>query len=184
MPDNQPPLALPKTNCLIRPFAPTSAEAASLSTEANNPLIAKYMRNAFPHPYTAQDASNWITYTNSQNPRYDFAICSAATDTVIGAIGLKPRTDIHHRTLELGYWVGEGHWGRGIATEAVAVFVRWVFERFGQVVRLEAEVFDGNEGSRRVLEKNRFVCEGRRRRAVEKEGVMLDVFGYALLREM
>ncbi|KAL4996878.1 acyl-CoA N-acyltransferase [Aspergillus recurvatus] len=143
------------------------------------------MRNAFPSPYNESDASSWITFATSQNPPHDFAICLASTNTVIGAIGIKPRTDIQHRSVELGYWVSEEYWGRGIASEAVEEFVRWVFgqEEFGHVVRLDAEVFDGNEGSKRVLEKAGFVSEGRKRCAVEKRGVVLDTFVYALIRE-
>ncbi|KAL4973924.1 acyl-CoA N-acyltransferase [Aspergillus desertorum] len=179
-----PILHLSNSGILIRPFASTTSDTQSLAHHANNPKIAQYMRNAFPSPYTETNASNWIKFTTSQTPTHDFAICLASTNAVIGAIGLKPRTDIQYRSMELGYWVSEEHWGRGIASEAVAEFVRWVFNReeFGHVVRLDAEVFDGNEGSKRVLEKAGFMSEGRRRCAVEKGGVVLDTFVYALLR--
>ncbi|KAL4986231.1 acyl-CoA N-acyltransferase [Aspergillus falconensis] len=180
-----PILHLPKSSTLIRPFTPITSDTQSLAHHANNPKIAQYMRNAFPSPYKESDASNWIAFATSQHPTHDFAICLASTNTVIGAIGLKPRTDIQHRSMELGYWVGEEYWGRGIGSEAVVQFVRWVFgqEEFGHLVRLDAEVFEGNEGSKRILEKAGFVCEGRRRSAVEKRGVVLDTFVYALIRE-
>ncbi|KAL4751336.1 hypothetical protein BDW72DRAFT_95165 [Aspergillus terricola var. indicus] len=176
---------LSRSGTLIRPFAHTTSDIQSLAHHANNPKIAQYMRNAFPSPYKRSDASSWITFTMSQNPTHDFCICLASTNTVIGAIGLKPRMDIQHCSMELGYWLSEEYWGRGIATEAVEEFVRWVFgrEEFAHVVRLDAEVFDGNEGSKRVLEKAGFVCEGRRRCAVKKGGVVLDTFIYALIRE-
>ncbi|CBF85237.1 hypothetical protein AN1621.2 [Aspergillus nidulans FGSC A4] len=176
---------LPKSHTLIRPFTPTTSDIQSLARHANNPKIAQYMRNAFPSPYKHSDASSWITFTMSQSPTHDFCICLESTNTVIGAIGLKPRTDIQHCSMELGYWVGEEYWGRGIATEAVEEFVRWIFSRdeFAHVVRLDAEVFDGNEGSKRVLEKAGFVFEARRRCAVEKGGVVLDTFTYAVIRD-
>ncbi|KAL4744070.1 acyl-CoA N-acyltransferase [Aspergillus similis] len=176
---------LPRSGTLIRPLAHTNSDIQSLAHHANNPKIAQYMRNAFPSPYKHSDASSWITFTMSQNPKHDFCICLTSTNTVIGAIGLKPRTDIQHCSMELGYWLSEEYWGRGIVSEAVEEFVRWVFGRkeFGHVVRLDAEVFDGNEGSKRVLEKAGFVCEGRRRCAVEKGGVVLDTFVYALIRQ-
>ncbi|KAL4779944.1 acyl-CoA N-acyltransferase [Aspergillus varians] len=177
-----PILHLPNSKCLIRPFTPTLSEAQTISNEANNPLIAKFMRNAFPHPYSVADAESWIAFTNAE-PRHDFTICDAATNTVVGAIGLKPRTDVQHRSMEIGYWLGETHWGKGIATEAVVAFSQWAFEKFEHVVRLEAEVFEGNEGSKRVLEKAGYVCEARKKWAVEKEGVLLDAFIYALVAE-
>ncbi|KAL3469479.1 acyl-CoA N-acyltransferase [Aspergillus californicus] len=175
-------LHLPKTKTAIRPFAPTESEYEAMSQEANNPLISKWMRNAFPSPYTPESAKGWVAFANSQTPIRDFAICDAETDVIIGAIGLKFRDDIQYRTMELGYWIGERHWGKGIATEVVSVFSNWVFENFGHVVRLEAEVFEGNEGSVKVLEKAGFVYEGRKRKAVEKGGIVLDTVIYGFLR--
>ncbi|KAL4957056.1 acyl-CoA N-acyltransferase [Aspergillus filifer] len=183
---SQPPLPilhLPKSKTIIRPFHSTPAEAQIFSSHANNKLITKNMRNAFPYPYTPEHATNWFNFTASQNPRYDFAIADAGSDEAIGAVGLKPRTDVQYRSMEIGYWVAQDYWGKGIATEVVVQFSRWAFEQFPQLIRLEAEVFDGNEGSRRVLEKARYQLEGRKRNAVEKDGVVLDTFLYSLLRE-
>ncbi|RDW81553.1 GNAT family N-acetyltransferase [Aspergillus mulundensis] len=178
-------LHLLKTNTLIRPFAPTDSDIECLAQHADNPLIAQFMRNAFPHPYTRDAAIKWINFTLSQNPICHFAICDANTNTIIGAIGLKGRDDVQYRSMEVGYWLGQEFWGRGIGSEAVGEFVKWVFghEGFGHLVRIDAEVFDGNEGSKRVLEKVGFGFEGRRRKAVEKNGLVLDTFVYALLRE-
>ncbi|KAL4803077.1 acyl-CoA N-acyltransferase [Aspergillus unguis] len=178
----EPILALPASKTLIRPFI-SSDDTVTLSTQANNPLIAQYMRNAFPSPYTLTDAENWIAFTGTQNPRYDFVIAEQDTNSLIGAIGLKPRIDVHHRSMEIGYWVAEGHWGLGIASEAVRLFSAWAFQEFRHVVRLDAEVFEGNRGSARVLEKAGYVFEGRKRRAVEKGGVVLDTLVYALVRD-
>ncbi|OJJ62982.1 hypothetical protein ASPSYDRAFT_55694 [Aspergillus sydowii CBS 593.65] len=179
----QPILQLPKSRCLIRQFDSSPAEEETLSAVANNPRVTKYMTNAFPSPYTIPEAQKWIAFTKSQSPVRDFAICDAETNSVIGTIGLKPKTDIHHRTMELGYWVGETHWGRGIATEAVKLFSAWAFANFEHLVRLEAEVIEGNDGSRKVVERAGYIFEGRRRLAVEKNGVLLDTYNYSLLRE-
>ncbi|KAL2818032.1 acyl-CoA N-acyltransferase [Aspergillus granulosus] len=186
-------LPLPKSGCHIRPLSHASpTDAPSLAHHANNPLIAKWMRNAFPSPYTLDNANFWISFTEAQSPKLDFAICTPDTtdDTkrtgiVIGAIGLKPKDDVYHRTMEVGYWIGEEYWGRGIASEALEVFTGWAFaaQELKHVGRLEAEVFEGNGGSCKVLEKAGFVLEGRRRRAVEKGGVVLDVLVYGLLKE-
>lgn len=180
---SQPILQLPKSRCLIRQFNSSPTEEETLSTAANNPRVTQYMTNGFPNPYTIPEAQKWIEFTKSQSPVRDFAICDAETNSVIGTIGLKPRTDIHHRTMEIGYWVGETHWGKGIATEAVKLFSVWAFANFEHLARLEAEVFEGNDGSKKVLEKAGYVFEGRRRLAVEKHGVLLDTYNYSLLRE-
>ncbi|KAL4902204.1 hypothetical protein BDW74DRAFT_158797 [Aspergillus multicolor] len=183
--DPAPILHLPNTKTLIRPLAPTESDIEHMTKHANNPLIAQYMRNAFPHPYTNEAAMNWINFTLSQNPICHFAICDAHTNTAIGAIGLKSRDDVQHRTMEVGYWIGEELSGRGIGSEALREFVKWVFEQeeFERIVRIDAEVFEGNESSKKVLGKAGFQYEGRRRSAVEKGGKVLDTFVYALLRE-
>ncbi|KAI1117750.1 acyl-CoA N-acyltransferase [Nemania sp. NC0429] len=167
---------------VIRPYSEDDVEC--LAKEANNPKIAQWMRNSFPHPYTTSDAEKWISITTtSASPLRDFAICRLDNTTaVIGGIGLKTRDDIHYRTMELGYWLGEDHWRRGIASEAVSAFAEWAFDHFEKLVRLEAEVFDGNAASARVLEKAGFELEGRRRMAVEKSGTVMDALVYCMFR--
>jgi RimJ/RimL family protein N-acetyltransferase len=186
-------LPLPKSHCLIRPLTHSNpTDAPSLAHHANNPAITKWMRDAFPNPYTLEAAKGWITFTEAQSPKLDFAICTTtstseneSTSTVIGGIGLKQKDDISRRTLEIGYWIGEEHWGKGIASEALEAFARWVFlaEEFAHAGRLEAEVFAGNAGSCKVLERVGFVFEGRKRGAVEKAGVVIDILVYGLLKE-
>ncbi|KAK4459731.1 putative N-acetyltransferase [Cladorrhinum samala] len=186
----EPAVLLQLRTCQLRPYR-EEVDVDSLAEAANNPKIARWMRDAFPHPYTKADAKAWISIANSASPLRDFAICSLpdggggsepAAAVVIGGIGLKVRDDIHYRTMEIGYWLSEPHWGRGISTEAVIAFSEWAFETFGHVVRLEAEVFEGNLGSARVLEKAGFEFEGRRKKAVEKSGVVLDALIYCKLR--
>ncbi|KAI0538621.1 acyl-CoA N-acyltransferase [Xylaria digitata] len=166
---------------VIRPYH--EDDAKSLVKEANNPKIAQWMRNAFPQPYTTSDAEKWISIATSASPPRDFAICRPDNAAVIGGIGLKTRNDIHHRTMELGYWLGEDHWHQGITTEAVSVFAKWAFENFDKLLRLEAEVFDGNAASARVLEKAGFEFEARQRKAVEKSGTVMDTLTYCMFRQ-
>lgn len=169
------------SKCVIRPYYDDDAQVSA--KEANNAKIARYMRNAFPHPYTIKDAEGWIAFTKASSPLLDFAICRPDTQVLIGGIGLKPRTDIEHRTMEVGYWLGEQHWGQGVATEALAAFVKWAFKQFNHVIRLEAKVAADNTGSARVLEKAGFRLEGRMRRAVDKDGEVMDQMLYSVLRE-
>ena len=167
-------------NCTVRPYEERDTEC--LAKAANNPNIARWLRNTFPNPYTITDAKKWIFIANTP-PLLDFAICTPDSSAVIGGIGLKARDDIHHRTMEIGYWICEEYWYRGIATEVVSAFSKWAFDNFEQLVRLEAEVFEGNLASCRVLEKSGFDFEGRQRAAIEKMGVIMDAFTYVKIRQ-
>ena len=89
--------------------------------------------------------------------------------------------DIYHRSAEVGYWVGEEYWGRGLATEATRAFLDYAFEEF-YLHRIFATAFEGNRASMRVLEKCGFTLEGRRKMAVDKDGKIFDDFLYAIVR--
>jgi ribosomal-protein-alanine N-acetyltransferase len=106
----------------------------------------------------------------------------APEDDLVGAVGLTLQEDVYRRSAEIGYWLGEPFWGRGLATEAVLDATRIAFERF-DIVRVFARVFETNPASCRVLEKAGYVLEGRMRRAVVKGGWVLDQFLYARVAE-
>ncbi|KAL2671481.1 hypothetical protein Neosp_014071 [[Neocosmospora] mangrovei] len=165
-------------SCLVRAY--NEGDVESLAIAANNPRIARWMTNGFPHPYTVEDAKEWISIANppSPTPIHNFAICRLDGSAVIGGIGLKPRDDIHHRTMEIGYWLCEDYWHQGIATEVVTAFSNWAFGNFQQLLRLEAEVFEGNPASGHVLIKSGFEFESRQRAAVEKLGRVMDTLTY------
>jgi RimJ/RimL family protein N-acetyltransferase len=144
------------------------------------------MRDRFPSPYALTDAENWLsTVSLSESPidRYNFAICDPYNNVAIGSIGLMPAKDVERVSMEIGYWIGEDYWGRGIATEALKAFTSWAFENKAEVQRLHAGIFDGNVPSSRVLFKSGYVHEATLRRAVIKHGVVLDVHVYAMIRE-
>jgi ribosomal-protein-alanine N-acetyltransferase len=100
----------------------------------------------------------------------------------IGCIGLQIGRDVHRKTAELGFWLGEPFWGRGIMTEAVAELTRWAFGAF-ELERIYAEPFATNRASARVLEKAGFACEGRLKASIYKDNQRLDSFLYARVRE-
>ncbi|OIW35430.1 acyl-CoA N-acyltransferase [Coniochaeta ligniaria NRRL 30616] len=174
-----PILTLP--NCLVRAYHPQDAEQMVLA--ANSPLIAKNMRNTFPSPYTLDSANNWINLATSSPPMRNFGILAPDGQTFLGGVGLRPLVDIECRTYEVGYWIAPSAWGRGLATEVLKAFSRWAFETFEDVLRLEAGVFATNLASAKVLSKAGFVHEGTRRRAIWKNGEVLDIRIYGLLRE-
>lgn len=155
-------------------------DAPVLQRLANNPRVAANLRDRFPNPYTLQDARQWIELMLELRPETNFVI--AADGELCGTIGMQIGEDVHRIDAELGYWLGEPYWGRGIATSAVRVFGDWAFERFPLLERLHAFVFQANPASARVLEKSGFALEGRLRRSVLKRGLVLDQLLYARLR--
>jgi [ribosomal protein S5]-alanine N-acetyltransferase len=123
-----------------------------------------------------EDAERFLKLIAQETPETTFAI--ATSQEAIGCIGLRRGVDVHRKTAELGYWLGEPFWGRGTMTEAVVEFTRWAFQEFS-LNRIFAEPFESNEGSIRVLEKAGFAREGRMKANIFKDGKVLDSFLYA-----
>src|SRR5438046_5553989 len=99
----------------LRPYR--DGDQADLVRHANNPNVARHLRDLFPQPYTWADADQWIRRVVKDTPAHNFAICQ--NDQVIGGIGLVPGSDIQRVSAEVGYWIGEAFWGRGIAAAAL-----------------------------------------------------------------
>ncbi|KAK6221047.1 hypothetical protein LQW54_001620 [Pestalotiopsis sp. IQ-011] len=168
--------------CFVRPLE--ESDAPALAAAANHPEIARFMRNRFPNPYTLDDANSWINFSSKREPRVDFCIC-LNDGTYAGGIGLMPSDpkDTECRTWELGYWLAKEQWGKGITTSAVKGFCQWAFAAFPELSRIEAGIYEGNDGSMKVLERVGFIKEGVRRKAVFKHGQSWDVAIFGLLRD-
>lgn len=165
-------------NCILRPWR--AGDEPSLVRHANNRKIWRNLRDLFPHPYTSEDARRWIALClDAPEPPTNLAI--AVEGEAAGGIGLVRQTDVARHTAEVGYWLGESLWGRGIATEALKLMVEYAFNTF-DLVRLEAGVFEWNPASARVLEKAGFNFECRHRKAVFKDGEFIDRFLFARVR--
>ena len=156
-------------------------DAAAVQRYANNRKIWTNLRDVFPHPYTLADAHAFLGCVARENPQTTFAI--ATHSEAIGCIGLQLGTDVHRKSAELGYWLAEPHWGHGVMSEAVARFTSHAFETF-DLRRIYAEPFANNPASACVLEKAGFVCEGRLRASVFKDGQVLDSLLYACVRDL
>jgi RimJ/RimL family protein N-acetyltransferase len=156
-----------------------AADAAALARHANNPAVARGLRDRFPYPYTRADAETFLRGVGAAAIESDFAIASPSE--VIGGIGVQRQHDVHRLTAEIGYWLGQPFWGRGIATRAVVAMSAWLFATT-PLERLFACVFETNPASARVLEKAGYQLEGRMRRAVYKDGRILDQLLFARLR--
>ncbi|MCY4616182.1 MAG: GNAT family protein [Chloroflexi bacterium] len=155
-------------------------DAESLARYANNRNVSRNLRDAFPFPYTLTDATEWLGHAIERSPESNWAIASATE--VIGGIGLTFGSDVHRRSAEIGYWLGEPFWGRGIATAALIAVTEYAFAEH-DLVRLHAGVFEWNPASARVLEKAGYVLEGRLRKSVTKDGQTIDQLLYARISE-
>jgi len=153
----------------IRPWKPE--DAAPLAAICNNKKIWLNVRDTFPHPYTIGNAVEWIAFTLSQQPVTNMAVIY--NGYIAGSIGVMTKEDVYRKSIEIGYFLGEQYWGKGIATIAVAQLLEFIKSNFN-VIRIYAEVFGHNKASMKVLEKNGFHLEGIRKKAVIKNNVIMD----------
>jgi [ribosomal protein S5]-alanine N-acetyltransferase len=152
----------------------------SLVKYGNNFNVAKNMADVFPHPYTEEAGKAFINIANSQVPRHIRAI--EIEGEAAGGIGLHQQQDIYKKNAELGYWLAEPYWGKGIITEAIRKMVNYGFENF-EIERIFARPFHTNTGSQKALEKAGFILEARLDKTIFKNGEYLDELIYAVRRE-
>ena len=166
------------SHCSIRDWR--SSDLDRLVRLGDNRKIWRNLRDRFPSPYTRGAGEVWLAHCLAEDPHTSFVI--AVDDALVGSIGLIPGADIYARSAEVGYWLGEEYWGRGLAAEALGAFAPWCFEQFN-MIRLWAAVFVGNDSSARVLEKAGFRREAHLRSAAFKEGAAQDEWLYARIRD-
>lgn len=164
--------------CIVRDWR--HEDAPSLARHADNPRVWANLRDRFPSPYSLEDAEHWVRHAGRALPATDFAI--QVEGEAAGGIGVVLRDDVDRVSAELGFWLGEPFWGRGVMTGAVTSFVPWAFERF-DLSRIFAQVFAFNAASARVLEKAGFVLEATLRRSAIKGGAITDQWQFAKVRE-
>jgi RimJ/RimL family protein N-acetyltransferase len=160
----------------LREWAMSDCDA--LVRHANNRLVWRNMLDTFPHPYGRADASQWIQIVATRPADVLLAIDLAGE--AVGGIGYNAGQGNHSHTANFGYWLGQAHWGKGIATAAARALKEHAFAG-GDVKRLEAWVFEWNPASMRVLEKAGFVREGILRKSAFKDGQLIDQVMYAAI---
>lgn len=163
--------------CRLRPLR--KQDAPALARHADNRKVATHLRDRFPSPYTVDDAVRFLEYAD-QTPDECVAGIEVAGEAA-GVIGLQLRQDVERCSAELGYWIGEPFWGRGIMTAAIPCFTAWAMPRFG-LTRIYAEIFADNPASGRVLEKCGFERIGVLRKAAIKHERHHDYVLYDLVR--
>ncbi len=155
-------------------------DAESVAQYANNKNVADFLRNGFPHPYTFADAVSYIHgYKNDTPERICRAI--AVDGNAVGSIGVFAREDVYAKSAEIGYWLGEPFWNKGIMTFAIREMCSLAFENL-PILRIYAEPFAHNAGSRRALEKAGFALEGVLKKSIYKNNQIYDSCIYALLK--
>ncbi len=166
------------TNGKITLRALRYADSESLARLANNKKIWNTLRDAFPHPYSVDDAKRFIDMVNLQESIMNFVI--EYDHEFAGIISLLIQPDVYKHSAEAGYWIGEPFWNKGIATSALTLITDYGFNTL-HLQRIFASVFEGNIASQRVLEKCGYECEGMLRKAVIKNNKVLDELRYAIL---
>jgi len=155
-------------------------DAPSLARHADNRRIWLNVRDRFPHPYTLADAEFWVAQASAARPETQFAV--EVDGQAAGGVGVFLQEDVERFSAEIGYWLGESYWGRGIATAVVRHFTDYAFEAY-DLCRIYANVFAWNPASGRVLEKAGYQLEGRLRQSAVKDGQVLDGLLYASVRQ-
>ena len=165
-------------SCEVRSWR--ASDLDSLVRHANNRKIWLNLRDAFPHPYRRADGQSFIRTMRRRQPETAFAI--AVDGEAAGGIGFVLHPDVERVSAEIGYWLGEAFWGRGIVTEALVAVTRYAIDTHG-LTRVYALPYARNAASCRVLEKADYALEARLRRSAIKDGVIIDQMQYAFIAE-
>lgn len=162
----------------LRPW--NISDLDSLVKYANNWNVAKNLTDKFPFPYSEKSGRAFIEFATKDDPIHIFAI--DINGQAVGGIGIHPQDDIHRKNAELGYWLAEPFWGKGVISNAVKQSVDFAFDTF-KIDRVFARPFGTNLASQKVLEKNGFILEGRFEKVLFKNNEYLDELIYAVRRE-
>ncbi|MBP7497247.1 MAG: GNAT family N-acetyltransferase [Bacteroidales bacterium] len=152
------------------------ADIDEIVKNANNEKVSINLRDAFPHPYSAEDAKRFLEIVEKQNPKTIFAI--EYKGIYAGNISLTPGSDVYRYSAEIGYFIGEPFWNKGIMTKAINLMTTFGFNKLG-LIRIYAGVFEFNKASQRVLEKCGYEKEAVLKKAIYKKGTFYDEIRYA-----
>lgn len=158
-------------------------DAANLASVLNNKNIHDNLRDGLPYPYTKKDAEDFINSMIQADKNTTYAFAVTVDDEAIGSIGVFRKDNIHSQTAEMGYYISECFWGKGIGTSAVKQTSKYIFEHTN-IIRIFAEPFAYNTPSCRVLEKSGFMCEGVLRSNAVKNGRIIDMKMYSLIKQI
>ena len=150
-------------NIKLRPLSEN--DTSELAKLANNKNVSINLRDAFPFPYTLQNAKEFINICKKQNPTTTFAI--EWQGKYVGNIGLAIGSDVYRKSAEIGYFIGELYWNKGIASKSVKLITEYGFNVL-KIIRIHTGVFEFNKASMKVLEKNGYLKEGIKKSDIQK----------------
>lgn len=157
---------------VLREF--TIGDTPLLQEYLNNPRVTKHLTSSIPQPYEKKDAEWWV----NEGSKIGIVRAIEYEGVFIGAVGAHRKQFEHSRTAEIGYWLADSHWSKGIATIALRQLTAYIFQST-DIVRLQAHVFEGNFASAKVLEKAGYRLEGILKKTIFKRGVFMDASLYA-----
>ena len=165
-------------NVRLRPWQTNDLEP--LVKLANNKRIYDHVRDLFPHPYTIDDGKHWLSVNVGVTPVINFVI--EVDGQFAGSVGMVPQTDVYRCNMEIGYWLGEPFWEKGIASRAVELIVNLIWHQYPEVHRIYANTYEQNEASKKVLLKNAFELECVHKKGVIKNGQLIDEYVWVKFR--
>jgi len=157
-------------------------DAKSIAEALNNKKILDNLRDGIPFPYTVQDAREFIAAMLNADKETTYAFAITVDDKAIGSIGVFRQSNIHSRTAEMGYYLAEPYWGKGIGTSAIKQTCEYIFQNT-DIIRIFAEPFINNIASCRILEKCGFRYEGTLRKNAVKNDIVIDMKMYSILKD-
>lgn len=168
---------LKEGNIILRPLYDNDANA--LAELANNKKIWDNVRDFLPSPYSIDDANHFIKLTQKENPQMTFAV--EYNGQFCGVIGLVGQSDVYKRTAEIGYWIGEPYWNKGIATVSVKLLTEYGFNEL-DFIRIHTGVFEYNIGSMKVLAKSGYSKDGVFKKSILKNGQIFDEHRFSITK--
>jgi RimJ/RimL family protein N-acetyltransferase len=157
-------------------------DAEDIAVVLNNRKILDNLRDGIPFPYTVRDAEEFITAMLNADKAMIYAFAITVDDKAIGSIGVFRQANIHSRIAEIGYYIAESYWGKGFGVSALMQTCNYIFQNT-DIIRIFAEPFTHNAASCRILEKCGFEYEGTLRKNAVKNGIVLDMKMYSILKD-
>ena len=164
--------------CIIRSWSEN--DICSLAKYLNNKKIWDNCRDSLPFPYSENDAGQFIQFVSGQDEQSNY--CIEINREAAGNISFNRCTDVERHNAELGYWLAEPYWGKGIMTRMLKSAIDNYFLQT-DVIRIYANVYASNPASMRVLEKVGFRKCGIHHKSCFKNGQFIDCHYYELLKE-
>lgn len=165
--------------CLLRALVPEDAPA--LVTHANDPAVARNMFDGFPQPYDEAAAHAWAGW-QANSGEFGRVWAVVVDGGLVGCIGLVQQAGWLRCNAEVGYWIGQSHWRRGIMSDALRQVTDWAFAAVPDITRIHAGIFSSNDGSQAVARKCGYVREGLLRQSAIKDGAVIDRVVWATYR--